>query len=288
MTLLVAGGDRDPSIAALVAALVRADVPHKLVATGAARPTMAWDLDADTLVVDGEPFAPRAAFVRHDVFEQLADPRPQPGFRAGAWWTALDGWLLAHPDVRCFNRASAGPSNKPYLLVAARAHGLAIPRTLVTNHAPSARAFAPDGIAKPVGGGDLARPLDEALAMARARTVLAAPALVQERLVPPELRIFVVGDRTFAFEVRSPRLDYRAGDDVEVVYAGDGPAPAAAQVRALAHAQGLDFAAADLKSRPDGSLVFLELNTGPMFARFDQACDGALCRTMVAWLGATP
>jgi hypothetical protein len=172
------------------------------------------------------------------------------------------------------------------VLVLARAAGLAIPRTVVTNHAATARTAAPDGIAKPVGGGDVTRPLDEALALGRADTILAAPALVQERLIAPELRIYVVGDATFAFEVRSPLLDYRASNDVEVVYLGPGPAPAAAQVRALAARCGLDYAAADLKSRADGTLVFLELNTAPMFARFDHACDGALCRTMVAWLSA--
>ena len=284
--ILVAGGDRDPNLAAIIAALAAAQLPTRVVRFGAtARPWIAWDLDADTLIVDGEPCAPRAAFIRHDVFTQLADPRPQPGFRAAAWSIALQGFLLAHPDVRCFNHAgAAGPSTKPHLLTLARAEGLAIPRTLVTNHAPSARGFAPDGIAKPIGGGDVTRLLDDAVALAKAPTVLAAPALVQEQLVAPELRVYVVGDRTFAFEVRSPRLDYRAGDDVEVVYVGDGPTPIARQVVALAHRVGLDYAAADLKSRPDGSLVFLELNTAPMFARFDQACDGALCRTMVAWL----
>jgi glutathione synthase/RimK-type ligase-like ATP-grasp enzyme len=284
--VLVAGGDRDPNIAAIAGALAAAEVPARVLAFGAqARPWIAWDLDADTLIVAGEPVAPRAAFVRHDVFTQLADPRPQPGFRASAWSIALQGWLLAHPEVRCFNGAgAAGPSNKPHVLALARAEGLAIPRTLVTNHAPTARGFATPAIAKPIGGGDVTRPLDEALALAKAPAILAAPAIVQERLIAPELRIYVVGDRTFAFEVRSPLLDYRAGDDTEVVYLGDGPEPITRQVRSLAHRTGLDYAAADLKSRPDGTLVFLELNTAPMFARFDQACDGALCRTMVAWL----
>ena len=32
------------------------------------------------------------------------------------------------------------------------------------------------------------------------------------------------------------------------------------------------------------ALVFLELNTSPMFARFDAACGGALCRAMVEHL----
>lgn len=288
--VLVIGGARDPNLAALAAALAACGAPVRSLVVGSeARPALVWDLDRDRLELDGHALRPRAAFLRHDVFDHLADPRPETAHRALAWSTTLAGWLLAHPAVRCFNRAdAAGPSNKPHVLVRARAVGLTIPRTLVTNHAGAARALAaaePTGaIAKPVAGGALTRTLDDALAGADPGPVLAAPALVQERLVAPEVRIFVVGDRTLAFEVRSPRLDYRAGDDVEVVYLGTGPAPVAAQVRALAHGLGLDFAAADLKGRPDGALVFLELNTGPMFARFDQAAAGALTAAMATWL----
>ena len=49
--------------------------------------------------------------------------------------------------------------------------------------------------------------------------------------------------------------------------------------------EAMDFGAADFKTDPDdGDLVFLELNTSPMFARFDAACGGALCRAMVEHL----
>jgi len=40
---------------------------------------------------------------------------------------------------------------------------------------------------------------------------------------------------------------------------------------------GLDFGAADFKTDPaDRALVFLELNTSPMFARFDYTAGGQL------------
>lgn len=281
--LLIAGGDRDPNLAALAAAGAHVGHDTRALLIGAtARPWLAWDLDRDTLLVDGDAIAPAAAFVRHDVFTHLADPRPATGHRALAWSTTLHGWLLAHPDVRCFNRgATATASNKPHVLTLARAVGLAIPRTVITNHAPTARALG-DAIAKPVGGGALTVPL--AGATATSAEILPAPAIVQERLHAPELRVYVVGDATFAFEVRSAHLDYRADADATVHYRGAAPSPIAAPLVALARRCGLDFAAADLKSRADGTLVFLELNTAPMFAAFDDACDGALCRTMVAWL----
>ena len=63
------------------------------------------------------------------------------------------------------------------------------------------------------------------------------------------------------------------------------PSRAAQPLHALMREFRMDFGAADFKTDPDdGDLVFLELNTSPMFARFDAACGGALCRAMVEHL----
>mgnify|MGYP000325925813 CR=1 FL=1 len=142
-------------------------------------------------------------------------------------------------------------------------------------------------IAKPVAGGGLCQTLDDALREAPGPApFLAMPALVQPRLVAPELRIFVVGEQTFAFDVRSPSLDYRAQQDADV-HAVPVPSRAAQPLHALMREFRMDFGAADFKTDPDsGELVFLELNTSPMFARFDAACGGALCRAMVEHLTA--
>jgi hypothetical protein len=56
----------------------------------------------------------------------------------------------------------------------------------------------------------------------------------------------------------------------------------------LARAMELDFCAADFKAAADGSLRFLEVNTSPMFSRFDQASGGRLCDALVEWLAADP
>ena len=45
---------------------------------------------------------------------------------------------------------------------------------------------------------------------------------------------------------------------------------------------GTDFGAADFKTDPDtGQLLFLELNSSPMFARFDQVSGGQLCAAII-------
>jgi glutathione synthase/RimK-type ligase-like ATP-grasp enzyme len=59
------------------------------------------------------------------------------------------------------------------------------------------------------------------------------------------------------------------------------------RLRNLMSRVGLDFGAADFKTDPEtGQLVFLELNTSPMFARFDQVSGGKTCDAIVAELTA--
>jgi glutathione synthase/RimK-type ligase-like ATP-grasp enzyme len=137
-------------------------------------------------------------------------------------------------------------------------------------------------IAKPVAGGDYCYSLAEALAKTDLRRGLAAsPAIVQQRLAPPEVRIYVIGQSAFAFEVRSNSLDYRVNQDAEVILLPQVP-PELSQLQQLMSQLGLDFGAADFKTDPDtGHLVFLELNTSPMFARFDHASQGQVCEAML-------
>ena len=112
----------------------------------------------------------------------------------------------------------------------------------------------------------------------------AAPAIVQQRLVPPELRLYVVGDRYFAFNVISPELDYRSTQNCRVEPT-EVPSALIAGFGALLARLGLDFAAADFKTCPDtGELLFLEVNNGPMFAAFDLATSGELCLAMIQTL----
>lgn len=288
---LVVGGAADPNIAALIGAFDRAGVAVQPVLIGAQVPALSWEPVGGPLVIDGVARTPRAMFLRHDVFGSLRDPDPQLAANAMAWTAALVGWLTASPAVRTPNRAMWGASAnyKPAALVLADQVGLRPPATLVTNDRAAAEAFlgGRDKIAKPVAGGDLARPLDDAMAMAsRTSGPFAAPAIIQERLVPPEVRVYVIGDRTFAFEVVSRHLDYRAANDAEVIALDAAPDGVAGPLLRLARAMELDFCAADFKAAPDGSLRFLEVNTSPMFSRFDQASGGRLCDALVAWLAA--
>lgn len=75
-----------------------------LLAGATADPVLTWELDRDALELDGRPLAPRALFIRHDIFTNMADGRDVSAHRAYAWFTTLLSWAAAHQGVRLFNR----------------------------------------------------------------------------------------------------------------------------------------------------------------------------------------
>jgi glutathione synthase/RimK-type ligase-like ATP-grasp enzyme len=288
-SLLIVGGDADPNITALLSAAGRDGVSYRKLLVGkSSHPSLTWDIGSGTLMLDGEPLECGAAFVRHDVFTALHDSQASSQYRALAWHTAVTGWLAAHPEIFIFNRRNLNQvTNKPLVLKLARDCGLSIPQTLITNDPERLTSFLSDeaGVVKPINGGGYCEPLAEALARTPVKDGrVAAPAIVQQRLVPPEVRIYAVGDRFFAFNVISPELDYRSTQNCRVE-STDVPGELTERFGALLAKLGLDFAAADFKTCPDtNELVFLEVNTGPMFAAFDRATNGELCHTMVQTL----
>lgn len=290
--ILVAGGDADPNLARLLRRLAGRGVDHLALLAGAtAAPRLTWDLARDRLWIGGVEARPTALFLRHDVFTHLADRRPEVQTRATRWYQTLMSWALAHDEVAFLNRAhGARQASKPYVLHLARRVGLAVPETLVTN---DPRDLAPGDeeaeawVVKPVNGGEYTRPLTDARTdEAWRRRCAEAPALVQRRLVGPELRVYRVGGRWFAFHLRSGALDYRADPGVEVAAV---PAPDAltAPLGRLMDRLGLDFGAADFKTCPEtGRPLFLEVNSAPMFAAFDRVAAGALSDAILDWLDA--
>jgi hypothetical protein len=292
LNVLVAGGDADPNLAALLASLARRGVAHESLLVGAhTHPRVTWDLDSDSLVVNGAETRPRAVFIRNDVFTGLASRRPEPFQRALAWYTTVQGWAVAHPDVRITNRASAfSVTNKPHALCLAREAGLDVPSTFVSNDFEllSRRLEAGPLIAKPVNGGDYTRELSEVLRAAPVQgSSLPAPAVVQEQLVPPEVRVYRVGERFFAYQLVADALDYRTTADCKVLPLDDADLPEGLTdgLRALTDRLQIDFGAADFKACPrTGRLLFLEINNGPMFAAFDAVSGNRLTDALIDFL----
>src|SRR2546423_2839076 len=291
MALLLAGGEDDPNLVALANAATKAGVELlELRIPSGESPAFCWDPVAGAPRLSGQELKPSAAFIRYDVFASMKDPRPAVNSRALAWYQTFMGWLLSEPRIRIFNRdVSQIATNKPASLVLAREAGLPIPATLVTNEVERFGAGQLHSlVAKPVSGGDYCHPLAGALNKAELRGGLAAmPAIVQKRLVPPEVRIYLIGQFAFAFEVRSSSLDYRVNQDAELILLPEVPKELR-MLRKLMSRLGMDFGAADFKTDPDtGQLLFLELNSSPMFARFDQVSGGQLCAAIIHELEAS-
>jgi hypothetical protein len=289
--ILIGGGEIDHSILSLLRRARERELPVIELLVGATgNPAITWDVEADTLVLNGEEIRPAAGFLRYDVFSAMADPRPSVSFRASAWHTTVHGWMLAHDDVRMLNRGYAGQSNKPFMLRLAAACGLAIPRTLISNDMQMLDGLqgADEMIAKPVPGGGYTKLLADVLAdTPRKEGRSAAPAFVQRRMVTPEVRIYGVGGRFIPFNVISDQLDYREDKDSRVEalpLESVDPGTVAALARLMERLQ-MEYGAADFRTHPDtGELVFLEINSGPMFMGFDAVSGNAVSDAILDYL----
>ncbi|HSU13212.1 hypothetical protein [Longimicrobium sp.] len=294
--LLIAGGEADFNVESIVTRMRERGMDGEVLRVGKSiNPAVTWDFQRDRLKLDGREIHPSGVFLRYDVFSVLADNRPATQLRSQAWHITLHGWLLSHPGIRMLNRRYRGETNKAFILDLARRVGLAIPRTLITNELDELERRAGElgpMIAKPVPGGGYAQMVEDLLEKTERREGRsAAPAFVQQRLVPPEVRVYGVGAgerrRFVAFRVESTELDYRVDNESRVVHLpiGEVDAAAVAGLGRLMDALEMDYGAADFKADAEtGELRFLEVNSGPMFAAFDAASGHAVSDAILDWL----
>ena len=288
--LLIAGGEADPQLRRMIDRARVRELPLKtLLHRDGGQLLLDWDVASGALRSEGEDIEVTGAFVRQDVFRFLQTKKQIDRDDARSWKILIDGWLWSHPDIRLFNRAFAMKDavNKPLALVWAREAGLPIPQTVLHSSVPVAKAalvHAPV-VYKPVGGGDMCRELDTEALDRVTDDYLPRPYIFQEKLVPPEIRIFRVGEEFFAFQIDADALDYRTvGGDAKVTEV-EPPAHLLDGLRKLTDCFGLTYTAADFKTREEtGELVFLETNSNPMFAAFDVASEGRLVDAMLDWL----
>lgn len=243
------------------------------VALGGGRPARALLGQAGGPAID--PGACAAAWWRR--------PRPplpagQLGEAAARLWTAE--WTAA---LRGLARVVGGrwvndPARdevaalKLVQLEAARAVGLPVPRTLVTNDLAAAGRFIRGcrrgAVAKSLGStkeGGYTRGVRQGEAWLAGR-LAGGPAILQERVEGLDLRVTAVGRRLFAMSA-----DARAGGDPDDVRADWWKAAATARAEtlpaalergllALVRRLGLRYAAIDLRRTRGGGYAFLEVN----------------------------
>ncbi len=289
--LLISGGEHDPNIAHLLEITRKRKIPTSKILFGPNKhPSIHWDIQANRLLLDGLQLEPSAAFLRYDVFNHIADAREQTAFRAHAWYAAVAGWIASRADIRTFNRNGESNVLKPSILRMALDIGMDVPRSLVSNDVKRIKIDAGSDfgkwIAKPACGGEYTQVLDDLIGNVAQRGGAApAPAIIQERLISPDVRIFRVGKEFLAFTIKSKEIDYRIDSECKLSAIASLPKRLTRQLKHLTDRIGLDFAAADYKTCADtGKLKFLEVNTAPMFVAFDRAAKGSITDAMVHFL----
>lgn len=286
--LVCVGGALDPNINGLHAQAVSGGLPHLALLMEASVPLrVMWDLVADRLTVEGQEIKPTAMFLRQDVFAALDQPNPHIQYQAQVWYETFLSWALVHEEVRLFNRHYRG-THKATVLRWAQALGLDIPYTLVTNLGYLLKTLAPEAfISKPLLGGQHTTFLGEALAQ-MPEEIAPYPSFIQPTLMQPELRIFVIAETALGFWMKTTALDYRVKQDVTLEQV-EPPAELVEKMKQLMQKMGLTFAASDFKTDPEtGKLLFLEINSNPMFAHFDLVSDYAISKALLQYLTDLP
>ena len=277
--ILVWGVPEDPPTGAVLSALGRRGLPHRLLnqhdgvpadyafAFGPALAGTLGTLDLRTVT---------AAFIRphgparFDRQPTDGDARPLDELiRFNHCFTA---WTELTPAL-VINRLSAQASNtsKLYQSALIQAEGFAIPDSLATTDPHAAREFvARHGpvIYKSLSGvRSIVRRLG-AHELDRLADVSSCPTLFQRYVDGIDYRAHVVGEAVFGTMVVSGEDDYRydaTTEHVPVVL----PDPVAKTCVRVARALGLTMAGIDLRHTADGEWVCFEANPSPAFSYFE-------------------
>ena len=285
--LLLAGGDTDPQIITLLKHAAMHGVNTHCLFTGqSGTPCLNWNIQSNTLHDGEKEIRVQAAFIRQDVFAYLQSKNQQDQSIGWEWYTTISGWLKSSPEIRILNHdfLGHGAVNKPYILRLALEIGFNVADTYISNDLSFMNDLAATAscIQKPVTGGGHCTVLKSQTISSTPK--LTYPVIIQQRLTPPELRVFRIGDECFGFNVISDELDYRTSHQTKIEVARV-PEDIQEKMIKLSDQIGLTFAAADFKTDSnDHSLQFLEINTNPMFAGFDQVSNGKLSEAILKYL----
>lgn len=209
-------------------------------------------------------------------FTQLAAAAPE---RAAC--QALHETLLRWSEIapaRVVNRTAAMASNnsKPYQAQLIRAHGFAVPETLITNDPGLVRAFrARHGriIYKSISGVRSIVQTFQDSDLDRLPVIRWCPVQFQAYVPGTDVRVHVVGREVFPTEIASAATDYRYASQQVGSAAALKETRLSAEVEAgcvrLAQALGLPFAGIDLRITPDRQVYCFEVNPCPGFSYYE-------------------
>ena len=278
--LLIVGGESDPNTQRIVDQTHLRGVNYFFWDTDRENAhQIAWDFDFRRLDLGSNTIEPTAVYLRYNVFE--GDP-----CRNMAAFEMIQSYVLAWPEIKILNRQSMTDSNnKSKNLRLARDLGFEIPETLVMGDlTPLSSIPNPEQRAmKPLNGGAHTVAVDEVHEDLESLTGF-GPQFVQTKLLGENLRVFSIGGESYCFHLKTDMLDYREDAGVAVSQLGV-PANLIEPTDQLARKIGFDYCALDFRCKNGfENPVFLEVNSFPMFVRFDDAGQNCLADAVLKFL----
>ena len=280
MTLLIVGGDSDPNTQRVVDQAHLRSLEYLFWDTD--EPdcrNIAWDFKTPRLDLGDNQLVPAAIFLRNNVF--AGDPQDNH-----AVFEMIKSYALAWPELRILNRDTIGMhNNKSFNLRLAAEVGFEVPETIVmSNLSPLATIPDPETkIAKPLNGGAHTRSVTE-LRDDNEALASAPPMFIQENIAGENLRLFSVGGKLSCYQVATSMLDYREDNQVDVVRV-EIPESLIEPTRKMVAQKRFDYCALDFRCRSGfEDPVFLEVNSFPMFVRFDDAGEYCIVDAILDFL----
>lgn len=209
-------------------------------------------------------------------------------------WNALAGRWLNCPF------AILRAEDKPRQLAVARAEGLQVPRTLITNDAEHAKNFLADGaiVAKPLrhalieDGGAGKVVFTSRVEQHNGLTGLESAPVILQSEVPKraDVRVIVVDDQVFATMIESQAheetsVDWRKGVRTDLEHRAI-TLPREVEKACVAVTRSLDlrYSAIDLVEDSDGIFWFLEANPNGQWAWIEQRTGARIAEAIVSGL----
>lgn len=186
------------------------------------------------------------------------------------WADITSSFIISPPSAMSSN------GSKPYQLELIRAHGMAVPDTLITTDPAAVLAFhAEHGeiIYKSISGVRSKVSKFRPEHLDRLQNVTSCPTQFQQYIDGVDYRVHVVGEQVFAARISSTADDYRyttcIDGEIDVVPC-DIPADLAGTCVKIANGMGLPVAGIDLRRTVDGRWCCFEVNPSPGFTFYDR------------------
>lgn len=218
-------------------------------------------------------FAPEGVVQAHRLHEQLFE-----------WLDVADALVVNRP------RSMQANASKPLQAQLIGRAGLEVPETLITSDPAEVHAFRREHsriVFKSASGvRSIVQELDDSTA-ARLGLIATLPVQFQAYVPGVDVRVHVVGERTYAAEIESPVVDYRyaaRGGGEASLRPTDLPQGVAARCVELARQMELPLAGIDLRRRPDGTYVCFEVNPMPAYTYFEAQTGLPISRALAELL----